>query len=402
MSKAIIFLADGMADEPIDSLGGRTPLEAVDTPAMDSIAARGASGTFLALPEGFPTSSDAANMSVLGYNLAKFYPGRGPIEAVSQGIALADDDIAWRCNLVYVDEQGILVDYSAGHIDNAVSSRLMRDLQQEFGSAEATFHPGVSYRNLLVLHGNKFSANIDYAKPDSSQGEHINDLRLKALDSSPEAAYTVAFIEELDRRAAAFLARHPLTQKVKNPGNRIWPWSPGHRPSFTPFSEKYGGKTAAVISAVDVIQGIGKCARMDVIQVPGATGFIDTNYDGKAQAAIEALKSHDMVYLHVEAIDECSHMGDLELKMRAIRDFDRKIVAPVMAACGDQVTYAVLPDHPVPLALRAHTRTPVPLAICGPGITPDGLAQYSEKLAPQGGIGALKEDEFIRLVLGLK
>ncbi len=402
MSKAIIFLADGMADEPIESLGGKTPLEAVETPAMDRIAASGASGTFLSLPEGFPTSSDAANMSVLGYNLAEFYPGRGPIEAASQGIVLKDDDIAWRCNLVYVDPQGILIDYSAGHIDNAVSSELMRDLQREFGSAEVTFYPGVSYRNLLVLHGKNFSANIDYAKPDSSQGEHISSLRLKALDDSREAAYTVAFLEDLDRRTAAFLARHPLTQNVERPGNRIWPWSPGHRPSFTPFAQKYAGKTAAVISAVDVIQGIGKCAKMDVIMVPGATGYIDTNYEGKARAAIEAIKTHDMVYVHVEAIDECSHMGDLRLKMQAIRDFDQRIVAPIMAACGDDITYAVLPDHPVPLALRAHTRTPVPVAICGPGIVPDKIMSYTEKLAPQGSIGALKEDEFIRLVLGIK
>ncbi|MDD3119553.1 MAG: cofactor-independent phosphoglycerate mutase [Victivallales bacterium] len=401
MAKAVIFLADGMADEPIAQLGGKTPLEAAETPAMDRIAARGINGTFFSLPEGFPTSSDAANMSVLGYNLARFYPGRGPIEAVSQGINLGNDDIAWRCNLVYVDGKDILVDYSAGHIDNAISSQLIRDLQEKFGSADVTFYPGVSYRNLLVLHGRKFSAAVDYFKPDSSQGEPVAQLRLKPLDDSPEAAYTVEFLEDLGRKTAAFLARHPLTQGVKNPGNRIWPWSPGHRPNFIPFAEKYAGRTAAVISAVDVIRGIGKCAQMDVIEVPGATGFIDTNYEGKAQAAIKALADHDLVYLHVEAIDECSHMGDLELKMRAIRDFDQRIVAPVMGACGDDVIYAVLPDHPVPLRLKAHTRTPVPVAICGPGIVPDGIGHYSETLAPQGTLGALKEDEFIRFVLGL-
>lgn len=401
MGKAVIFLADGMADEGISELNGLTPLEAVDTPDMDRIAQNGASGTFLSLPEGFPTSSDAANMSVLGYSLARFYPGRGPIEAVSQHIDLKADDIAWRCNLVYVDENGILVDFSAGHIDNKISSQLMKELQEQLGDSRATFYPGVSYRNLLVLHGNEFSANIDYSKPDSSQGEHVRDLKLKALDDSAEAKHTIAFIEELEHRAANFLLSHSLCKNLKNPPNRIWPWSPGHKPSFTPFHEKYSGKTAAIISAVDVVKGIGICAGMDVIEVPGATGFIDTNYAGKAEAAIKALETHDLVYLHVEAIDEVSHMGDLKLKMLAIKDFNDKIVAPVMRACGDQTTYAILPDHPVPLRLRAHTRTPVPLAICGPDITPDAVSVYSENTAPQGSLGLMKEDEFIRLVLGI-
>jgi len=402
MAKAVIFLADGMADEPIPELDGKTPLEAVDTPAMDSIAQRGASGTMFTLPEGFPTSSDAANMSVLGYRLASFYPGRGPIEAASQGIPLRDDDVAWRCNLVTVSPDGLMQDYSAGHIDNDVSRRLIADLQHEFGSDKLTFYPGVSYRNLLILHGREFSDKIDYAKPDSSHGIPIDQLQLTPRDDSEAARHTVEFLTELDRKTAAFLAQHPLNRGKASPANRIWPWSPGRRPNFTPFAEKYSGKTAAVISAVDVIRGIAKCAAMDVIIVPGATGFIDTNYEGKAQAAIDALKTHDLVYLHVEAIDEVSHMGDLKLKMKAIRDFDQRIVAPVMKACGDQVVYAVLPDHPVPLRLRAHTRTPVPVAICGPGFRPDGIQSYSEKLAPGGTLGALKEDEFIRLVLGLR
>ena len=402
MAKAVIFLADGMADEGIPELGGKTPLEAVETPAMDRIARQGASGTLLTLPPGFPTSSDVANMSVLGYRLAQFYPGRGPIEAVSQEIKLGDHDVAWRCNLVTVSPEGIMQDYSAGHIDNQVSARLIADLQREFGNDKLTFYPGVSYRNLLVLHGAEFSDKIDYAKPDSSHGIHINELQLTSRDGSEAAAYTVKFLQELDRRTASFLAAHPLNQGKASPANRIWPWSPGHRPNFTPFVEKYEGKTGAIISAVDVIRGIGKCAKMDVIIVPGATGFIDTNYEGKAQAAIEALKTHDMVYVHVEAIDEVSHMGDLKLKMQAIRDFDQRIVAPVMAACGNDIVYAVLPDHPVPLRLRAHTRTPVPVAICGPGFPSDGRQVYSETAAPGGKLGAMQEDEFIRLVLGLR
>ena len=241
--KAVVFLADGMADEPIPELNGKTPLQAVPTPWMDTIAKRGASGTFLSLPDGFPTSSDAANMSVLGYSLAQFYPGRGPIEAVAQGIELAPDDIAWRCNLVNVRD-GILKDYSSGHIENEVSAQLMADLQKRFGSEDVTFYPGVSYRNLLILHGKKFSANIDYHKPDSSQDEPVSELGLTALDDSPEAAYTVQFLTELQKASFDFLSAHPLNQGRAVPANMIWPWSPGRKPHFVSFSEKYAGKKA--------------------------------------------------------------------------------------------------------------------------------------------------------------
>ena len=400
--KAVVFLADGMADEPIAELNGKTPLQAVPTPWMDTIAKRGASGTFLSLPEGFPTSSDAANMSVLGYSLAQFYPGRGPIEAVAQGIELAPDDIAWRCNLVNVCD-GILKDYSSGHIENEVSAQLMAALQKRFGSEDVTFYPGVSYRNLLILHGKKFSANIDYHKPDSSQDEPVSQLGLTALDDSPEAAYTVQFLTDLQKASFDFLAAHPLNQGRAVPANMIWPWSPGRKPHFVSFSEKYAGKKGAVISAVDVIIGIAECAGMDVIRVPGATGFIDTNYEGKARAAIEALKDHDLVYLHLEAIDECSHLGDLNLKKQAIAEFENRIVAPVMKAFeGKGVTFAVLPDHPVPLHLRKHTRTPVPVAICGDHIRPDAVQAYSEADAPKGALGFMNGEQFMRKVMNLK
>ncbi|WP_176014217.1 cofactor-independent phosphoglycerate mutase [Victivallis sp. Marseille-Q1083] len=400
--KSIIFLADGMADEPLEELGGRTPLEAVETPAMDRIARLGANGTFLSLPPGLPTSSDVANMSVLGFYPERNYPGRGPIEAVSQGIALADDDVAWRCNLVTVSPDGILLDYSAGHIDNAVSAELIAALQREFGSGRVSFHPGVSYRNLLVLHGREFSADIGYQKPDSSQGIPVDQLQLTALDDSPEARHTVRFLQDLSRRAAAFLAAHPLNRGKTSPANEIWPWSPGRRPNLQPFSRRYAGRTGAIISAVDVIRGIGKAAGMTVVEVPGATGFIDTNYEGKVAAALKALEDHDFVYIHVEAIDECSHMGDLALKMRAIRDFDCRIVAPVLEALRDrEVLYAVLPDHPVPLKLRKHTRTPVPVAVCGPGIPADAVGAYSERLAPQGALGALRGDQLMKIMLQL-
>ncbi|MFA6101073.1 MAG: cofactor-independent phosphoglycerate mutase [Victivallaceae bacterium] len=403
MPKGIIFLADGMADLPLNELGGKTPLEAVDTPAMDAIAARGASGTFLTLPEGLPTSSDVANMSVLGFYPEQNYPGRGPIEAVSQGIALEADDIAWRCNLVTVSADGILLDYSAGHIDNAVSTRIMADLQHEFGSGKVSFYPGVSYRNLLVLHGSEFSDKIDYFKPDSSQGMHLDELKLVPRAGDAKAAHTVRFLEDLFAGTSEFLAAHPLNRGKAAPASHIWPWSPGRKPSLQQFAERYSGRTGAVISAVDVIKGLAKCAGMDVIEVPGATGFIDTNYAGKVEAALKALKTHDFVYLHVEAIDECSHMGDLALKMQAIADFDAKIVAPVMKALENEpVIFAVLPDHPVPIALRQHTTTPVPVAVCGPGINPDGIRRFTEKDALEGSLGPMKGDQLMRMVMSLK
>jgi len=398
--KAIVFLADGMADEPVSELGGKTPLEAVETPFMDSIARNGASGTFLTLPEGFPTSSDAANMSVLGYELASCYPGRGPIEAASQEIKLAPDDIAWRCNLVTVKDD-ILKDYSAGHISKDRANGLMNALAERFNNDKITFYSGVSYRNLLILHGDEFSADVDYFKPDSSQDLPVSELRLKA--KTPAAQHTVDFLEKLMADAAAFLSDHPLNRNAEVPANWIWPWSPGHKPSFPGFEGKYSGRSAAVITAVDVIAGIAKCAGMDVIPVEGATGYLDTNYAGKAQAAIRAIEDHDFVYVHLEAIDECSHEGNLKHKMQAISDFENKIVKPVMTALeGRDVTFAILPDHPVPLHLRAHTRTPVPVAICGPHIVPDSVQRYSETDAPNGSLGFMKGEQFVRKVLNIE
>lgn len=398
--KAIIFLADGMADDPIPELGNKTPLEFAKTPAMDKIAREGASGTFLTLPDGLPTSSDVANMSVLGFFPEKNYPGRGPIEATAQGIELGEDDIAWRCNLVYVSDDGYLRDYSAGHISPEDAAVLMNDLQKEFGSDKVTFYSGVSYRNLLVLHGKEFSAAVDYFKPDSSQDLPLAELRLSALDD--EAQKTVDFLIDLEEKAAKFLAAHPVNRGKANPANRIWPWSPGRRPALPDFAGNYSSRSGAIISAVDVIRGIGKCSNMKVIEVPGATGFVDTNYAGKAQAAIEAIEKYDFVYLHLEAIDECSHLGDLKLKLQAIEEFDSFIVAPVLAALKDkQVRFAVLPDHPVPIKLRCHTTTPVPVAMMGPGIEPDVIEAFSENLAPDGSLGFMKGDQLMRRLLGL-
>ena len=401
--KAIIFLADGMADDPLEELGGKTPLEYAHTPGMDSIAARGCSGTFRTLPDGLPTSSDVANMSVMGYYPEQNYPGRGPIEATAQGIELGPDDVAWRCNLVYASDDGVLRDYSAGHISEKDAAELMKALQDEFGSDEVTFYSGVSYRNLLVLHGKRFSDKVNYFKPDSSQDLPLDELYLSPADDSQEAADTVAFLRDLEEKAAKFLASHPVNAGKAAPGNRIWPWSPGRRPKLPRFNIQYKGKIGAIISAVDVIKGIGRCSGMTVLHVPGATGFVDTNYKGKAEAALAALETHDFVYLHVEAIDECSHMGDLKLKLQAIEEFDKYIVTPVLKALEnrDDVNVAVLPDHPVPIKLRQHTTTPVPVAAAGPDFTQDAITSYNEKLAPGGTLGDLDGDKLVRRLLGM-
>ena len=400
--KAIIFLGDGMADDPLEELGGRTPLEAAATPAMDSIARRGVSGTFLTLPEGLPTSSDVANMSVLGFYPERNYPGRGPIEAASQQIELAPDDIAWRCNLVTADDE-YLRDYSAGHIENDRATQLMAALQREFGSDKVTFHPGVSYRNLLILHGSEFSPAVNYHKPDSSQDMALAELRLTPADDTPEAKHTVEFLRDLEERAARFLAAHPLNAGVAVPADRIWPWSPGRKPVMEPFTTRYQGRRGAIISAVDVIRGLGRCTGMEVIDVPGATGYLDSNFAGKAAAAVKAIEEFDFVYLHVEATDECSHIGDLALKMKAIEIFDSQVVSPVLRALdGKGINFAVLPDHPVPIRLRAHTRTPVPVALAGPDFAPDGVDVFSERLAPQGSFGFHRGDELMRALLHLQ
>ncbi len=399
--KTILFLADGMADEPLPELGGKTPVEYAHTPHMDKIAQEGACGTFLTLPEGYPTSSDVANMSVLGYDPSVHYTGRGPLEALSQGIKMAQDDIAWRCNLIYA-EGDTLVDYSGGHINNDDARQLMHDLGKTFNTTERTFYPGVSYRNLLLLHGSQFTDKVHYEKPDASQGMLISDLLLQPGDESPAARYTATYLNNLMLETRSFLAAHPINQGRKCPANMIWLWSPGPQPRLPSFSEKYGGIRAAIISAVDVIFGLGACVGMDIIRVPGATGFIDTNYEGKADAAVAALDTHDFVYVHVEAPDECSHLGDLKLKLQAIEDLDRRLMGRVMEQLqGEAVTFALLPDHPVPVRLRIHTRDPVPFAIWGRHILRDDCTHYSEREALRGALGFQRGEGLMRLVLNL-
>lgn len=397
--KAVVFLGDGMADEPIERLGGKTPLEVAQTPNMDLIAREGRCGTLLTLPEPFPTSSDVANLSVLGYDLEACYSGRGPLEAASQGIELGPHDVAFRCNLI-TERDGILDEYSGGHLTTDEAKELIGALNAEFADERVRFYPGVSYRNLLILTGKEFSAKVAYHKPDSSQGMKISEI-LPAPEA-PEAKVTADLLTDLTLRSKDFLSAHPLNRRRvaegKKPANMIWPWSPGGRPALPLFKDKYS-VSGAMISAVDVVFGIGILAGMEIIRVPGATGFIDTNYEGKADAAVDALDRHDFVYVHLEAIDEVGHLGDLEKKIQALEDFDARLIGRFMEKGPGEVAMSVLPDHPVPIELRKHTRTPVPFAIRRTDEEPDNVQRYDEASCRAGVYGLLKGDAFMRALL---
>ena len=393
--KYLVFLADGMADEPIPELKGETPLEVAVTPGLDSLAKKGAQGTLLTIPEPFPSSSDAANLSVMGYDLAENYCGRGPIEAASKGIELKEDEIAFRCNLITINKD-ILEDYSAGQIDQKSTENLIDLLNKELGSEKVIFYAGVSYRNLLILKGEEFSDSIGYHKPDSNQGKKWRDILPYA--KAQEGKVTAKVINELIDGSIKILenasANINRINNNKKPANCIWPWSPGRKPHLQSFEQKYH-KKGVVISAVDVILGIGKLTGMQAIKPEGATGFIDTNYENKVKAALNALERNDFVYLHLEAIDECSHMGELELKIKAIEEFDKRLVRPILEKIDDNVIIGVLPDHPVPIKLRKHTRNPVPFLISGENVPRDGHTEYSEKTATRGGLGSLEKYTFL-------
>ena len=399
--KTIIFLGDGMADEPIAELGGRTPLQAAATPAMDRIAREGASGTLFTLPAAFPTSSDVANMSVLGCDLATEFCGRGPLEAAGRGIPLGTTDIAFRLNLTTVRD-GQLTDFSGGHPSPEDSAALMATLRDHFGSETVMFHDGVSYRNLLVLSGDAYHWDVETEKPDDNQGECVADLLPSA--KTPDGEKTASFLRSFIALATPLLERHPVNIRRAQSGlpliNGVWPWSGGRAGARRTLNAKYGIERSAVISAVDVIIGLGRCLGMDIMSVEGATGYIDTNYEGKADAAIAAIKTHDFVYVHVEAIDEVSHEQKLDLKLKAIEDFDRRLIGRVLEAIGPDVTVAVLPDHPVPIALGKHTRKPVPVAVRMAGMTSDGVQTFDEVACLKGSLGAMENGDFMTLLVG--
>jgi 2,3-bisphosphoglycerate-independent phosphoglycerate mutase len=377
--KYIVILGDGMADEPLAQLGGKTPLEFAKTPNMDRMAQNGACGMLRTIPDGFEAGSDIANMSILGYAPELYYTGRGPLEALSMGIDLDQGDVAYRCNLVTV-ENSIMKDFSAGHISSPEGAELFSSLGHRIPGV--IFRPGVSYRNLIVVHEGKGSITTP---PHDIVGENIAGY----LPKGPDAGLLLRFME----KSREIFFEHPVNsareKTGKPPATQIWPWSGGHKPEFPSFEKKYG-KKGGVISAVDLLNGIARCAGMEVITVPGATGYLDTDYNAKGHYALDAIKHLDFLYVHIEAPDEAGHLGSVEEKVRAIESVDGVIGMILEEFEG---ILAVLPDHPTPIRVKTHTRDPVPFVVIGK--EKDTTDQFSEQAAQSGGLGTKNAVDFL-------
>ena len=390
--KLIVLLGDGMADLPLEVLGGRTPLQAAEKPNMERLARQGRSGLARTVPEGFAPGSDVANLSVLGYDPAECYTGRAPLEAAAMNVHLGPDDIAFRCNFVTIDN-GLMKDYSAGHISIEEGQELIEALAPLMPGQR--LYPGVSYRNLLVLQA---GARAECTPPHDISGQPVEEHLPRGQDSE----LLVALMEA----ARPVLERHQVNRRRiaagKRPANAIWLWGQGPAPAMPSFAEKYG-LSGAMISAVDLLKGIGRYAGLKVIDVPGATGNIDTNYQGKVDAALEALKSRDFVYLHIEAPDEAGHEGEIDLKVRAIELFDEKVVGPVLQALeksGEDWRVLLMPDHATPISIKTHSSDPVPFTIAGSGIEPDEVERFDELAAQRGEYGLVEATELVGMMRG--
>ena len=418
--KHIIILGDGMADHAVERLGGKTPLQYADKPMMDRLAREGRCGRLVTVPEGFPPGSEVANTAILGYDLNKVYEGRGPLEAASIGYNMADDDFAIRCNIITL-EDGKIITHNGGNLETQDANALIKYLNETLaktinereGCERVKFICGIQYRHLLVIKGG--NKHIDCAPPHDHPNEEWRPLLVQpesvasgfAADNRLSPQQTADLINELILRSQELLPQHPYNIEKARHGERqansIWPWSGGYRPSMQTLMQQYSEiKNGSVISAVDLIQGIGRYAGLKIIKVPGATGLANTNYEGKAQAAINALQKDDFVFVHVEATDEAGHDGDLDLKLRAINYLDQRLIRPIIEATekmDEPVCVAILPDHPTPVELRIHINEPVPFIIWHKGITPDDVQQYDEVSCVSGSYGLLKLDEFMKTLI---
>ena len=400
--KHIIILGDGMADLPVERLGGKTLLQYAHKPMMDLLAREGRCGRLVTVPEGFPPGSEVANTAILGYDLNKVYEGRGPLEAASIGYEMADDDFAIRCNIITL-EDGKIITHNGGNLETDDARVLIDYLNEHLGSDRVKFITGIQYRHLLVIKGG--NKHIVCAPPHDHPNEEWRALLVKA--EIPEAQETADLINDLILKSQELLAKHPYNlakaAKGERQANSIWPWSGGYRPSMETLMQQYPEiKSGTVISAVDLIQGIGKYAGLRIVKVPGATGLADTNYEGKAQAAIDALEHDDFVFVHVEASDEAGHDGDLELKLKTIEYLDQRLIAPIYNKVKDKdVCIAVLPDHLTPVEMRIHVGQPVPFLIWHKGIEPDSVQQYDEISCVSGSYGLLKLNEFMKTFMSL-
>ena len=388
-----------MADHKVERLGGKTLLQYADTPYMDMLAKKGRCGRLLTVPDGYQPGSEVANTAIMGYDLDKVYEGRGPLEAASIGYEMQPGDMAIRCNIITLDD-GKIKNHHGGHLSTEDGTVLINYLNEQLGNDRVQFIPGIQYRHLLVIRGG--NKHITCSPPHDHPDEPWRPLLVK-----PEPGFTsetADLINDLIIRSQPLLESHPINRKRKAEGkpmaNSIWPWSPGYRPSMQTIPEMFPDvKSGAVISAVDLIRGIGHYAGLRLIKVEGATGLYNTNYEGKAQAAIEALRKDDFVFLHVEASDEAGHDGDLNLKIKTIEDLDRRLVEPLyneVKTWDEPVCIAVLPDHPTPVEIRTHVQEPVPFVIYYPGIQPDSVMEYDEVSCVSGGYGMLRLQQFMQ------
>lgn len=399
-----------MADHPVERLGGKTLLEYARPEYMNRLAKMGRTGRLQTIPSGFAPGSEVANTSILGYDLNKVYEGRGPLEAASIGYELHPDDLALRCNIISLAD-GNIITHNGGNLETADADVLIQELNKYLGDDRVRFITGIQYRHLLVIRGG--SKHIVCAPPHDHPNEPWEKLLVKAEDNAPvepgrmTAEETAELINRLIIESQRILSAHPFNRnraaKGERQANSIWPWGGGYRPSMQPLTQLYPQiKSGTVISAVDLIRGIGHYAGLKIVSVEGATGLANTNYEGKAQAAIEALQHDDFVFVHVEATDEAGHDGDLELKLRAIDYLDKRLIKPVYeAVCqmNEPVCIAILPDHPTPVEMRIHVDEPVPFLIWHPGIEADTVEHYDEVSCVSGSYGMLKLNEFMNQLM---
>ncbi len=395
--KYIVLVPDGMAGLPVEALDDRTSMEAAVSPNMDIIARKGVVGTVKNIPKGMTPASDVANLSILGYDPQKYYCGRGPLEAANLGVKLAETDVAFRFNTITFSEDRML-DYSAGHITSNESSLLVESLQKELGSDKYHFYPGTSYRHLLVVSCDSLEEADRLSKVKCFPPHDILDQSIsKHLPKEEE-------LVDLMERSKDVLAAHDVNRvRVdlgQNPANMIWAWGQGKSPDMPKFVDAYD-VTGGMISAVDLLKGMAIVLGLEVVDVPGATGYYDTNFEGKAAAALEMLERHDFVFVHVEAPDEAGHNGDLRAKIKAIEDFDQKITGKILEELTDKVDFRILilPDHPTPVEKRTHTSVPVPFAMAGKGIEPDDVTVFNERSAKAGSMKIEKGSDLMKMFL---
>jgi 2,3-bisphosphoglycerate-independent phosphoglycerate mutase len=398
--KYVVVVGDGMADYPIPELGNKTPLQAAYKPNMDAIAAKGRNGLLRTVPDCLKPGSDVAILSVLGFNPEQFYTGRGAFESVARGIKLKENDVAFRCNLI-TERNGVLVDYSAGHITSKDSTQLMAAIKKACEKpGEIEFYSGLDYRHFLIMRNSPLSLQIECTPPHDAIGTKVLEVLPKA--KSPEAENIADQLSEAICKSKEILEMHPVNvtrqKSGKNPGNMIWPWGGGEKPNMPSFRDRYGLK-AAVISAVDLVKGIAIYTGMKVIDVPGATGREDTNYEGKADYALKALKNNDLVFVHVEAPDEAGHVKDFKLKVKTIEDLDKRLLGKILEGLKEPYAITVLPDHPTPIKIGTHTREPVPFAVQSPRIKADGVQKFDEFSAKNGGFGLVEHDGVVSFLL---